>query len=182
MLKRFFTYIFLGILVVSCYTLNKPEKPKHLISKKEMISIIIDLKLISSSNGANKKILEKKDIYSDDYVYKKYNIDSATFASNNNYYAFYVKDYEEIYKKVQDSLEELSQFYTKLEDTERKEKRKQDSINSIRKKDSINSLLKPKASLKEKPEKDSIVNLNLKHKTKPKKLIQPVSDKASQSQ
>ncbi len=181
MLKRFFTYMFLGFLAVSCYTMNKPEKPKHLISKKEMVNIIIDLKLISSSNGANKKILENKNIYSDDYVYKKYDIDSATFALSNNYYAFYVKDYDEIYTKVKDSLEELSQFYTKLEETELKEKKKQDSINAVRKKDSINNLLKPKASLKEKLEKDSILNPNLKNKTKPKKLITPVSDKVSQS-
>ena len=180
MLKRFLLYMFSGLLLVSCYTFNKPDKPKHLISKKEMINIIIDLKLLASSSGSNKKILEDHGVYSVDYIYKKYHIDSSTFASNNNYYAYYIDDYDAIYTKVSDSLNELSKFYKELEDKEFKEKIVRDSINFLRKKDSLN-LLKKKDSLKLLKKDDSILGVNLKDKIKPK-LIEPVSDKAAQSQ
>tara|TARA_R110000868_G_scaffold360484_1_gene622500 strand:+ start:7644 stop:8186 length:543 start_codon:yes stop_codon:yes gene_type:complete len=180
MLKRLFIYLFSGLLMVSCYTFKKPEKPKNLISKKKMVNIIIDLKLLSSSNGSNKQILDKLGIYSEDYVFKKYNIDSVTFASSNNYYAFYLEEYDEIYEKVQDSLEGLSGYYRQLETQEREEKRKQDSINTLRKKDSLN-MLKLKDTIKIKALKDSISKLKIKNKPKPK-LIEPVSDKVVQSQ
>lgn len=167
MLKRFLLYMFSGLLLVSCYTFNKPNKPKHLISKKEMVNIIIDLKLLASSSGSNKKILENHGVYSEDYIYKKYHIDSSTFASNNNYYAFYINDYDDIYTKVSDSLKELSEFYKALEKKELKEKRARDSINSLRKKDSL-SLLKTKDSLKLLKKDDSILDIHLKNKIHPK--------------
>ena len=92
-----------------------------------MINIIIDLKLIASSNGSNKRILEDNGVYSDDYIYKKYHIDSLTFASNNNYYSFYINDYEAIYNKVKDSLEALNEFYKELE-KKRTQREKKDKI------------------------------------------------------
>ena len=180
MLKRFLLHIVSGILMVSCYTFNKPDKPKHLLSKKEMVNIIMDLKLLASSNGSNRKILEDNGIYSDDYVYKKYHIDSLTFASNNAYYSYYINDYEAIYKKVKDSLEALNEFYKELDKEELREKRKQDSISALRKKDSINNLI-TRDSIKLQITHDSIRQLKLKGKPKPK-LIEPVSDKAVQSQ
>lgn len=180
MLKRFLLYTVCGVMMVSCYTFNKPDKPKHLLSKKEMVNIIIDLKLMASSNGSNKKILEDNGVYSDDYVYKKYHIDSLTFALNNDYYSFYINDYEEIYKEVKDSLEALNEFYKEVEKEELREKRKQDSISKIRKKDSINGL-RTKDSVAWRASQDSIRKLKLIEKSKPK-LIEPVSDKAAQSQ
>ncbi|WP_188651897.1 DUF4296 domain-containing protein [Yeosuana aromativorans] len=167
-----------GVLMVSCYTFNKPDKPKHLLSKKEMVNIIIDLKLMASSNGSNRKILEDNGVYSDDYIYKKYHIDSLTFASNNAYYSFYINDYEAIYNKVKDSLEALNEFYKELEKEELKEKRKQDSISKIRKKDSINALM-VKDSVALRATQDSIRKLKL-NRPEPR-LIEPVSDKAAQS-
>ena len=178
MFKRLL-YTICAIMMVSCYTFKKPEKPKHLLSKKEMLDIIIDLKLLASSNGTNRKILEDNGIYSDDYIYKKYHIDSLTFALNNAYYSYYINDYETIYKEVKDSLEALNNFYKELEKEELREKRKQDSINKIRKKDSINALVK-KDTIKLQASKDSLPKSQLK-KSKPK-LIEPVSDKAAQSQ
>ena len=178
MVKRFLLYMISGVLMVSCYTFNKPDKPKHLLSKKEMVNIIIDLKLMASSNGSNRKILEDNGVYSDDYIYKKYHIDSLTFASNNAYYSFYINDYEAIYNKVKDSLEALNEFYKELEKEELKEKRKQDSISKIRKKDSINALM-VKDSVALRATQDSIRKLKLK-RPEPR-LIEPVSDKAAQS-
>ena len=58
--------------MLSCYSFQKPDKPKHLISKKEMVNIILDLRLLASANGSNQKILQEKGAYSEDYVFEKY--------------------------------------------------------------------------------------------------------------
>jgi len=165
---------------VSCYSFQKPEKPEHLISKKEMVNIIIDLRLLASANGSNQKVLQDKGVYSEEYVFKKYNIDSLTFALSNNYYAYYVEDYDEIYTMVRDSLELLKKNLDQLVIQEEDEKRKTDSINNIRKRDSLD-LIRNKDSIRIIKKPDSLLNIKLKNKIKPK-LIMPVSDKAVQSQ
>lgn len=120
------------LVVVSCYKLKEPEKPKNLISKSDMVNILIDLKLIASITAAGDiKILDSNNVRSEKYIYNKYNIDSLQFAISNNYYAYHLDDYEAIYKKVTDSLEALSRFYEEVEVKELKEKRSQDSLRSL---------------------------------------------------
>jgi hypothetical protein len=131
--KRFSPYIIVLLFVgTSCYKFKEPEKPKNLISKADMVNILIDLKLIASVTAANDiKVLDSNYVQSEQYVYKKYNIDSTQFALSNNYYAFHLKDYEDIYTKVKDSLEALSRYYEDLELKELKERRTQDSIKAL---------------------------------------------------
>lgn len=97
-----------------------------------MVNILIDLKIIASITAVDDiKVLDSNNVQSKYYIFKKYNIDSTQFASSNNYYAFHLKDYEDIYAKVQDSLEALSRFYEDLELKELKEKITQDSLKAI---------------------------------------------------
>lgn len=170
MYKKSIIYICLIFLIVSCYNNNKPQKPSHLLSKKEMINIILDLRLLASANGSNQILLKNKGVYSESYVYEKYKIDSLTFALSNNYYAYYVEDYDEIYNKVKDSLDGLKKIYDEILLKEEAEIKKKDSINRIKIKDSMNRL-KKEDSLKLLNIKDSL----LKKKLTPK-LIEPVSD------
>ena len=112
--------------------------------------------------------------------FKKYKIDSLTFALSNNYYAYYVEEYDEIYTKVKDSLELLKKNLDALVIQEEDERRKTDSINNVRKRDSLD-LIRNKDSIRLINKTDSRLNIKLKNKIKPK-LIEPVSDKAVQSQ
>ena len=180
MLKRTTIYICTVLFMVSCYSIKKPKKPDHLLSKKEMVNIILDLRLLASANGKNQKLLQNHGIYSEDYVYKKYNIDSSTFSLSNNYYAFYIEDYDEIYNKVKDSLMELKKVLDATVLKENKEKRKTDSINRVKKRDSLN-LLRRKDTLRVLYHGDTLLGKKLKEKTKPR-LIEPVSDINSKSQ
>jgi len=180
MFKRFIIYLFACLLMVSCYNISKPEKPKHLLSKKEMVNIIIDLRLLASANGSNQIILKNKGIYSEAYVYEKYKIDSSIFAESNNYYAFHIDEYDEIYNKVRDSLEALNKFYDNLLLEEEKETKKKDSLNQIKVRDSLD-LIKKTDSLKLLNINDSLIDVILKKKVTPK-LIEPVSNTTSQSQ
>tara|TARA_R110002167_G_scaffold6744_5_gene31825 strand:+ start:1784 stop:2326 length:543 start_codon:yes stop_codon:yes gene_type:complete len=180
MFKRISIYIGIAFMMFSCYNANKPKKPNHLINKNEMVNIIIDLKLLASANGANQKILENHGIYSANYIYKRYKTDSLTFALSNDYYAYYVDDYEEIYTKVQDSLETLNEFYKALGIQEEIEKRKKDSIEAIIKKDTLIAQ-KTRDSLKFLLKKDTLIGNKLKKSVKPK-LIKPVLKTDLQSQ
>lgn len=157
MLKKLIPYTIVLLFVVSCYKFKEPEKPKNLISKADMVNILIDLKLIASITAANDiKVLDSSNILSEKYIYKKYNIDSTQFALSNNYYAYHLEDYESIYTKVKDSLEALSRFYDALEKKELSEQRTKDSLKSL-----VN--------------KDSIKDINTKKEIK-RGLIKPVSD------
>jgi hypothetical protein len=171
-LKRLVIYVGIVLLLASCYQYKKPDKPKDLISKDKMVDILIDVKLIASANGVNKTIMENKGLNPETYVFDKHNIDSLQFALSNDYYAFYSKEYEEIFTKVIDSLTQLGVIYKALEIKEEKEaaeaKKIQDSINHIISKDSLD-LIKTKDSLKQKYKQEG-------------GLIAPVSDKGSQPQ
>ncbi len=200
MLKRLLAYFVIVLMATACYKYDKPKKPENLIPKDKMIDIIMDVRLLSSANGQNKTTLDKNNLQAETYIYKKYNIDSLQFALSNNYYAYYVDDYEAIYQKVRDSLEALKNKYADLQFKEEKEKKFKDSIQSIIKKDSISisklkdhidilvkkdsvkslikkdsiRLIKMKDSLNMLIKKDSVTKFKLRAQTE--ELITPVSD------
>ncbi|WP_042244368.1 DUF4296 domain-containing protein [Jejuia pallidilutea] len=133
MIRKKLLVLFCIVLgVSSCYQYNKPEKPKNLIPKEQMVNILLDLKLIGAVTGRDKEVLDSAKVVPESYVYKKYNIDSAQFANSNAYYTYYMKEYAEIYEKVKDSLSKLKTYYTDILDRELKEKRKADSLKAAK--------------------------------------------------
>jgi len=100
-------YMLLVIIIVSCQNnnINQPQKPDNLISKDKMVEILYDMSLLSAAKGVNKKTIENKGIYPDMYVYKKHGIDSLQFALSNEYYAYDLKQYEQLFAKVKVKLE-----------------------------------------------------------------------------
>ncbi|GAA4804524.1 DUF4296 domain-containing protein [Litoribaculum gwangyangense] len=180
-LKRFISYISIVLTLVACNRFNGPEKPDNLIPKEKMIDILIDDKLISSASTVNKMILKNSGIDLDTYIFTKYNIDSLQFVLSNNYYAFHIKDYEEIYNKVEDSLEMLKTKYKDLEAQEWKEKtkREEDSLKAALAKEL--DTLSLKDSLKKEIIKDSLDKTTTFKKFEAgTNLIPPVSDTGHQ--
>lgn len=180
-IKRSILYIGIILFATACYQYKKPEKPKDLISKDKMVGILIDVKLVASANGVNKKIMDEQLGNAEVYILNKHNIDSLQFASSNKYYANNIKDYEEIYEKVKDSLEKLKDLYKDIElkeEAEEKAQKKKDSINNVlfKGKDSL-AIIKIQDSLKSIIKKeDSITPSLLKEKFPVRELISPVSD------
>ncbi|NNC50804.1 MAG: DUF4296 domain-containing protein [Flaviramulus sp.] len=171
-LKRFILVTLIILMYSACARFNGPKKPKNLINKEKMVAVIIDAKLIAMANYANKKIMTDSGIDLKNYVYTKHRIDSVQFALSNDYYAFHLKDYEEIYNRVNDSLVELQTIYKDLKAKEWKDKtkREEDSIKALSKlKDTIDSdILKIK---------DSILKPTIKNKfEKEEILVEPISD------
>lgn len=174
MIKQVLIYLSVIVLVVACGS-GGPKKPKNLISKNDMVNILIDARLLSSANSASKDIMEQRGLKLDSYVFDKYGIDSLQFAESNTYYAYYIKDYEEIYNKVTDSLERLKTALNeqKIKEEKEQKKREKDSINALKAKDSLDVTVK----------KDSLTEDVLKKKLKKEEgvLISPASSMNRQS-
>jgi len=173
--KRIIVLILLTFLVIGCYRLKNPPKPKHLISKDKMVNILIDIRLMSSATGTNKRILDNKVANKEAYIYNKYGIDSLQFAESNEYYAYHVAIYDDIYSRVKDSLDALKTFYKDLEDKEIKEKQEQDSLKALAKKDTL-GLKRKKDSINAIRKRDSLTELMLLEQTEKEGLIAPLSD------
>jgi len=126
---RAFLSIILVLFLVACSGVDKPSKPKNLIPKDKMVHVLIDVSLLSSARGVNKNKLEKEGFTTENYIYKKHNIDSIQFAESSAYYAYDTKVNTDIYKRVEDSLNKLKEFYDKkLEDERRIKTKKKDSL------------------------------------------------------
>ncbi|WP_250433257.1 DUF4296 domain-containing protein [Hanstruepera flava] len=131
-------------LCLACQDSQEPQKPKNLISKDKMVDVLIDLSILSSAKGVNKKVIEKNGITPDEYVYKRHEIDSTIFAESNAYYSYYIDDYKHILTRVQDSLNKLRFDYNRLAEKEenKKQSKKGDRKKDLRKTRKADSLIK----------------------------------------
>ena len=127
-------YIAFICFFMSCSGTKKPDKPENLISKEKMVNVLIDMSLLSSAKGINKSKIENNGIMPESYVYKKHNINSLQFVESNAYYTYNLDEYQDIIKKVTDSLNKLRENYNTLVEEEAEEKRKQDSVKRSKRK------------------------------------------------
>jgi len=95
--------ILLLALAVSCNNDAAP-KPEHLLKEKEMENIFYDLTLLQSIKSSIPNLLDEKNVDAKHYIYKKYKIDSLTFAQNHIYYASDLEKYQKIQQKVSERL------------------------------------------------------------------------------
>lgn len=133
-------------LAISCNnnSIEKPKKPKNLIKKDKMVEIIYDMTIFTAAKGVNKKLIENKGILPEDYIYKKYNIDSTQFSKSNEYYAYNLDSYEDIYAKVKLKLQKKKTNYDSIMDAYTKQKK----LLNKRQRAERDSLLKIKRLLK----------------------------------
>jgi hypothetical protein len=107
-MKNFLVIIGICLLMISCNS-KAVEKPKNLISEDVMVDILYDLHVfnsiklnaISNANQDNRSPA--------DYIYQKYEVDSAQFASSDRYYAADIEEYEKCahLKQIQDIVEKF---------------------------------------------------------------------------
>ena len=148
MIKRISILIFIFGLCIACNKIDKPKKPENLIAKDKMIDILFDVFVFNAAKGMNRKMLEDNNVTPDDYIYKKYKIDSLQFVKSNEYYAYNNKDYEEMINKVETKISAKKAVYQKRIDIE--EERRKRRLDSIKK---IGDTLKTKHKSKEFKEK-----------------------------
>ncbi len=84
------------------------EKPEKLIEKDKMVDILYDLSLLEAikSQNINGGISNES---ANDYLYKKYKIDSIQLVQNNKYYAADVEEYKKMFEEVKSRLAKQTQ-------------------------------------------------------------------------
>ena len=87
-------YLLIIVLIIGC----SDNVPDNLIDKEKMENIIFDIMILNASSGFDLKV--DKNLLSDEFIYKKYNIDSLQFFQSELYYSKNPRDHYEIYAKV----------------------------------------------------------------------------------
>lgn len=93
-----------AFFVFSCQN-NGVEKPDNLIEKDKMVDILYDVSLLEAvrSQGINGGVTSKE---INDFIKRKYNIDSTQFVKSNRYYAADVDEYKKMYEKIKSRVDE----------------------------------------------------------------------------
>lgn len=122
-----FTTIF---LLSGCQHVERPEKPKNLISKAQMVDILTDAYLSNAARSINNRTIREQGIKLDSFLYKKHKIDSLQFARSNAYYTANLNTYASIFQQVEERLLALKEKADSLDGKTKKgnEQSAKDSI------------------------------------------------------
>ncbi|RTL12217.1 MAG: DUF4296 domain-containing protein [Flavobacteriaceae bacterium] len=101
-------FLFVTIFIVSC-SKNPVPKPDNLLDEKTMVDILYDVSLLQAIEGSMPNKLMEHNIEMDQYIFKKYKIDSVTYRQNQMYYAGDARKFKKIYKKVLERLDKEKQ-------------------------------------------------------------------------
>lgn len=116
-------FFLIGFLVLSCDTNSAVTKPDVFLSSEKMENILYDLTVLKAiKTSYNNR--EGKALFNDNYIYRKYNIDSTILAQNQLYYAQSPKESIVLYKRVdqrlkkaKDSIDQLLKKQAELKDS-----------------------------------------------------------------
>lgn len=143
-------------ILMSC---NKEvvKKPDNLIQQDKMVDVMYDLTLLSAIKIQNSSLAGAQGINSNEYIYKKYKIDSLQFVQSNIYYASDSKGYEKMIEEIKKRLDEKKSLADSIVKIKAKKdliiKKKREKLKQIKLKDSI---AKTKKEIKPVKETDSI--------------------------
>lgn len=168
-MKKILAFLAIIIFVISCKN-DVAEKPKNLIEKEQMVDVMYDLSLLSAMRSQNPVMMDSFKNNSNEYIYKKYKIDSTQFAQSNIYYAADYKEYKAMYdqvklrldagkKKIETAIEaeKKKALVLEKESKKKKEKQKTDSIKRVKVEES-----KIKKTLTKAEKADSIKKAKIK--------------------
>jgi hypothetical protein len=101
-MKKSVVLVYLLFLIIGCHS-NTIEKPNNLIDKDKMTDILYDMSLLEAikTQNINGGISNKS---ANEYIYKKYKIDSIQFIKSNKYYASNLEEYKKMFEKIKERL------------------------------------------------------------------------------
>ena len=107
-------YIFALLLIVVACKKNIVPKPDKFLDEKQMESLLYDLAVLESMKVSQAQMLDSLQFNSQQFIYKKYQLDSLSLAQNMVYYASLPKDYDRIVRKVEEKLKKQRDSIGKL--------------------------------------------------------------------
>ncbi|OSY87172.1 hypothetical protein WH52_12985 [Tenacibaculum holothuriorum] len=134
-MKKQVTYLLALILTfVSCTSNTIYEKPKDLIPKDSMISLLTDMYIAVSAKNIKDSLDKKRSNYTL-YIYEKYKIDSTRFINSNTYYTSEIDEYTKMIKEVKNKIEELeresSEIIRKMDSLIKVNKKRKPPLNNL---------------------------------------------------
>ena len=97
--------LFLVICLLGLSCGNKlMEEPDNLISREKMTDILYDMALLNAIDNSHPQVLAANEFNVMEFIYKKYEIDSAQFVQSDRYYASVPAEYRRIYEAVEARL------------------------------------------------------------------------------
>jgi hypothetical protein len=103
-MKRILVYFCLSFIFLAC---NKPDLPKGIMDEEKMVKVLMDVHItdayLNQVYQRDTLLMQAHARYN--YIYKKYNIDSATLTKNIKYYSLRPKVLSNMYQTIQDSLQ-----------------------------------------------------------------------------
>lgn len=176
--KKILLFLVVLSIVFSCKK-ELVKTPDRLIEKDKMVNIMYDLALLEAIKIQNPISLDSFKINPNNYIFKKYKIDSLQFSQNNMYYAADYKEYKKMFEEIKlrfnknkISVEKLIKYKKKKEDLLKKQKLK------LKVKREADSIKKVKQDLKLKKETDSIKKANELKVSKSSKLLKKTRKKS----
>jgi hypothetical protein len=128
----YFLAILLALVCCNCSDIQYPEKPDDLIAKDTMVNILTDAYLSTASKSFNRTILSRAQVDLENYIYKKYKIDSTRFQSSNMYYTANLDEYREMIQQVKNNIDQrLAAVDSTIEKTKEINKREKDSLRAL---------------------------------------------------
>lgn len=107
-------YIFALLLIVVACKKNIVPKPDKFLDEKQMENMLYDLAVLESMKVSQAQMLDSLQFNSQQFIYKKYQLDSLSLAQNMVYYASLPKDYDRIVRKVEEKLKKQRDSIGKL--------------------------------------------------------------------
>lgn len=145
--------LFLSVLLIISCGGNTAEKPKHLLSEDEMANIIYDINMAQAIRSSQPQVLNANNVNVKNYIFKKYKIDSLTFAQNNTWYAADMENYEAMQKKASDRIKKERDAFAPKKDTTKALKPKPAKSSVREKRDSLMKAASDKAKLRDSQKK-----------------------------
>lgn len=109
-------YLSIVFFLYSCESKTKLQKPEDLISKEQMIDLLVDLHIGVAAQNIKNKNLERNINYLT-IIFEKYGVDSTRFEKSNTYYLSNIEEYENMFEEVQKQIEVLREKYDLEKDT-----------------------------------------------------------------
>ena len=133
------------------------KKPKRLIEREKMVDIMYDLSLLEAMKLEQSSLMDSVKYTANQYIYKKYKIDSVQFSQSNIYYAADYKEYEKMYNQIKVRLEnEKKQVEVLIKDKAKRTILKAKAKKKLKEKKVKDSIRKAKRILLLKKQADSI--------------------------
>lgn len=155
-MKKILPFLFILSTLLSCKK-ELVKTPNHLIEKDKMVNIMYDLSVLEAIKIQNPSSLDSFKINSNEYIFKKYKIDSLQFAQNNIYYAADYKEYKKMFEKVKKRLDNNKTLVeTSIKNIKKKDSLLKKNQKKLKLKKEADSIKKVKQDLKLKKETDSI--------------------------